>query len=125
MSTRAHTGRRTLGSRLLATTAAVLAALIVATGAAAGERGEVPAVTGAAVGVTAGDCPLAAASTTVRDQPSCEEQVAQQVAIRVAWEWVLCWDEGKACEAQIARQRPSWEAWAWVRCVNAETGGAP
>ena len=125
MSTRAHTGRRTLGSRLLATTAAVLVTLIVTTGAAARDREEGPAPAGAAVGVTASDCPLATASTTVRDQPSCEEQVAQQVAIRVAWEWVLCWDEGEACEAQIARQRPGWEAWAWVRCVDAEAGGAP
>ena len=125
MSTSVQLGRPTFGTSLLATTVAVLAALIVATGAAASDWGDVAAPPGAAVGVTVGDCPLAPVSDTVRDQPPCEEQVAQQLVIRAAWEWVLCWDEGAACEAQIARQLPVWEAWAWTRCAGQAAGAAP
>ena len=113
MSTRVHIGRRTLSSRLLATTLAVLAALLVTTGAAAGDRGAGPAATAAPVAVTTSGGPLATVSTAVREPGGCEAQCAQQLASRVAWEWVLCWDDrdaGAACSAQIARQLAGWEA---------------
>ena len=121
MSTRVHTGRRTPRSRLLATTVAVLAALLVTTGAAAGDRGAAPASTGAAVAVTASDVLLATGRTVARASGACEAQCAQLLASHVAREWVLCWDArdaGAACEAQLVGQLAGWEA-------NLEAHGHP
>ena len=103
MSTRVHIGRRTLRSRLLVTMVAVLAALLVTTGAAAG----------AGVAVTASDGPLATISTAVGESAACEAQCAQLLAGHAAREWVLCWaaqDAGAACEAHLVRQMAGWEA---------------
>ncbi len=121
-----HLTSRPIARRgLLGVAVAVLAVLLATPGAAASGLAAGPVRSNSTDSVRPGACLSAAAGAVAPAQVSCEAEVAQQVAIRAAWEWVLCWDEGEACEAQIARQRPSWEAWAWVRCVNAETGGAP
>ena len=113
VSTTVRTGRWALSSRLLATTMALVAALLVTTGAAAGDRGAVPAATGAAVAATASGPSLATVLPVARESAVCEGQCAQQLASHVAREWVLCWDArdaGAACEAHLGRQLASWEA---------------
>ena len=68
--------------------------------------------------LVAGGCGVPAGTGWSQQQDTCEAFVAQQVAVRQAWEWTLCWDEGEACEVRLAGQRPSWEARAWVLCVD-------
>ena len=113
MSTTVRIGRRALSSRLLATTVAVLAALLVTTGAAASDRGAVSAATGAAVAVTASDGPLATVLIVARQSAVCEGQCAEQLTSHVAREWVLCWDArdaGAACEAHLVGHLAGWAA---------------
>ncbi len=125
MSAGAHAIAGAVGRRLLPVILAVLTASMLTAGAATSAQGSSTGRRSPEGAVAAGACALTAASTPDRAASACEEQVAQQVAIRVAWEWVLCWDEGAACDERIERQHPGWEAWAWVRCTDEVTGVAP
>ena len=93
-------------------------ALTAATVGAAGAAGT-PAAGGCGVRAGTGRPP------SLQRRATCEAVVARQVAVREAWEWTLCWDEGEACEARLAWQRPVWEAWAWVLCVDVAPQSAP
>ena len=117
-----HLTSRPIARRgLLGVAVAVLAVLLATPGAAAGGLAAGPAQSISTDSVRPGAC-LSAASAVAPAWESCEAEVAQQLAVRAAWEWVLCWDEGAACEAQIVRLLPVWEAWAWTRWAGWAAG---
>ena len=119
-----HLTSRPIARRgLLGVAVAVLAILLATPAVAAGELEAGTAQSISMDSVRPGAC-LSAASAVAPAWDSCEAEVAQHVAVRAAWEWVFCWDEGAACEAQIVRQLPVWEAWAWTRCASWVSGGA-